>query len=57
MISSTGVYTLGFGISNALDNGFQSYLSVDNVAANVTPVPAPAFLPALIGFGLVVCQG
>ncbi|MEB3181105.1 MAG: PEP-CTERM sorting domain-containing protein [Nostocaceae cyanobacterium] len=39
--STTGTYTIGFGVANALDNdsNYTSYLGVDNVA--VEPVPEP----------------
>jgi len=55
-IGVTGNYTLGFGVLNAMDNGFNSSLTIDNVSSNVTPVPTPALLPGLIGLGLGVLR-
>lgn len=55
-IGVTGNYTLGFGVLNALDNAVSSSLTIDNVSANVTPVPTPALLPGLIGLGVGVLR-
>ena len=55
-IGTTGAYTLGFGVFNALDNVNSSTLSIDNVSTGVTPVPTPALLPGLIGLGVVALR-
>ena len=57
-ISTTGNYTLGFGVFNSGDNGFNSTLLIDNVTGNVSPtaVPTPALLPGLIGLGVAALR-
>jgi hypothetical protein len=51
---TTGSYLLGFGVVNDFDQFRQSGLSVDNV--NVTPIPTPALLPAMVGLGIGVIR-
>ena len=49
---NSGSYSLGFGVANALDNGFNSQLSVDNVkVSSATSVPEPASVLGLLAVG------
>ncbi|PSB12129.1 PEP-CTERM sorting domain-containing protein [filamentous cyanobacterium CCP1] len=54
LIPTTGNYTLGFGVLNALDFGLNSSLTIDNV--NTTAVPTPALLPGLLGMGVAALR-
>lgn len=48
--TQAGIYTLEFGVTNALDSAFDSWLGIDNVVA----IPAPgAVLLGAMGLGLV----
>ena len=51
-LPSTGNYTIGFGIVNAQDSAYPTYLYIDNVA--LVPEPSAAFTAvALLGTGLL----
>lgn len=52
-ILTSGTYTLGFGVTNVLDNVASPSLLIDSSA---TAVPTPALLPGLIGLGMGVVR-
>lgn len=56
LIPTTGNYTLGFGVLNALDFGLNSSLTIDNVNGDTTPIPTPALLPGLLGMGVAALR-
>ena len=47
-----GVYTIGFGTMNAVDNAFTSYFYVDNLQTTCVPEPSTA-IAAFFAIGLV----
>jgi hypothetical protein len=56
-IATSGLYTLGFGVFNSVDQALSlTTLSIDNVSVTGDAIPTPALLPGLIGLGFGVLR-